>query len=175
MLDERLETASEAPARVSCVSDDRTALYRHFDAAGRLLYVGISLCALTRLGGHRAASHWFPEIATVTIEWHPTREAATLAESAAITQERPAYNLAGTSWASHWRVQQSAENLTRQIVSFRPAYTLEQAGKLLECGLIRFRRILEENGIRPRLAASREYVTGWDMIELLERLGDRAR
>ena len=165
--------ATESPERVSCVSEDRTALYRHFDSEGRLLYVGISMCALTRLSGHRGASHWFPDIATITIAWFPTRDAAIEAEGIAIRDERPMYNLAGIGWASHWRVQQSADNLTQQVVSFRPAYKLHEAGKLLDCGPTRFRRVLEENGIRPRIADNREYLTGWDVIELLDRLGER--
>src|SRR5438067_656371 len=38
-----------------------TQLYRHFDADGTLLYVGISLSALQRLRGHRAAE-WIDRI-----------------------------------------------------------------------------------------------------------------
>lgn len=71
-----------------------TALYRHFDSAGALLYVGISLNALLRLSQHKTAP-WFREIARVEIEWHDTREAAISAESAAIRDEGPRWNKAG--------------------------------------------------------------------------------
>jgi hypothetical protein len=57
----------------------RTALYRHFDADGRLLYVGISM----------------QDIATVRIEWFYSRKEALQAELRAITTENPAHNLAG--------------------------------------------------------------------------------
>jgi hypothetical protein len=46
-----------------------TALYRHFNAAGDLLYVGISLSVINRLAGHMASSKWASDIATVKIEY----------------------------------------------------------------------------------------------------------
>lgn len=72
----------------------RTALYRHFDGAGELLYVGISLNAVSRLAQHRLEANWFDEIARIDIEWHPTREAAEAAERAAIKAEYPRHNIA---------------------------------------------------------------------------------
>lgn len=69
-----------------------TNLYRHRDEAGRLLYVGISLNALTRLRQHQAGSGWFQKIARVDIETHPSRSAALAAENRAIRNEAPLYN-----------------------------------------------------------------------------------
>lgn len=71
----------------------RTALYRHFAADGRLLYVGISLSAIGRLAQHRETSHWYGEIARVDIEWHSDRNAAMKAEKNAIQNEHPPYNI----------------------------------------------------------------------------------
>lgn len=71
----------------------KTALYRHFDAVGQLLYVGISLSAVARLAGHKQTAHWFENIARVDIEWHPTREAALEAEVSAIQLEHPLHNV----------------------------------------------------------------------------------
>jgi len=42
-------------------------LYRHFDAQGNLLYVGISRNAAARLRGHKIAS-WYDDISSITIE-----------------------------------------------------------------------------------------------------------
>lgn len=67
-------------------------LYRHFDAAGRLLYVGISLNALQRLLEHDQAP-WFDEIVRVEISRYPTRLAALAAERQAIRGEGPAHNI----------------------------------------------------------------------------------
>lgn len=70
----------------------RTALYRHFDATGALLYVGISLNAVSRLAQHRMTSAWFDQIARIEIEWHPTRTVACNAERLAIQTENPLHN-----------------------------------------------------------------------------------
>ena len=70
----------------------KTALYRHFDKDGQLLYVGISLSHVARLSQHRDGSPWYEDIAHVTIEWHKTRVDAELAETTAIGREAPKYN-----------------------------------------------------------------------------------
>lgn len=54
-------------------------LYRHFDAGNQLLYVGISLSAVSRMQSHKALSHWSNSIAKVTIEKYETRSGAELA------------------------------------------------------------------------------------------------
>lgn len=71
----------------------KTALYRHFDAAGRLLYVGITNHTPRRLAQHSERSAWFTQSARVTIEWHPTREKALEAERLAVVSERPLHNV----------------------------------------------------------------------------------
>lgn len=71
--------------------DDRTELYRHYDAAGRLLYVGISLDATVRLQGHRVKS-WFDLVSFITIERFSTRTEALTAERDAILKEEPEFN-----------------------------------------------------------------------------------
>lgn len=70
----------------------QTDLYRHFDASGRLLYVGVSLSAIGRLRQHRRESHWSSEVATVMIEKFPTRADALRAERNAIIRENPKHN-----------------------------------------------------------------------------------
>lgn len=70
----------------------RTALYRHRDKNGTLLYVGISLSVAARLAQHASTSHWFAEVAQVDVEYFPTREAALSAERRAIHSEHPRCN-----------------------------------------------------------------------------------
>ena len=77
------------------VRDAKTALYRHFDANDRLLYVGISLSPLDRLRQHRAASHWAKKITRVAVEWFECRPSAMAAELKAITTEMPLNNIDG--------------------------------------------------------------------------------
>jgi hypothetical protein len=74
---------------------DATQLYRHFNYSGELLYVGIASNSLARLDIHKKQSHWFNEIALVTLEHFPTRDAALAAEQAAISRENPRYNISG--------------------------------------------------------------------------------
>lgn len=68
-----------------------TALYRHFAADGRLLYVGITRSAAARLAQH-ANSEWDRQIARIEVETLPTRQEAEAAERAAIRAECPAFN-----------------------------------------------------------------------------------
>ena len=69
-----------------------TTLYRHFDLNGNLLYVGISLSALSRLHQHEQEAHWFNRIDVIQLEQFATRPEALAAEKDAIQIERPAYN-----------------------------------------------------------------------------------
>jgi hypothetical protein len=71
------------------------ALYRHFDANGVLLYVGIAVDPVQRLNGHRSGSRWYDQISRVDIERYPTREAALAAALAAIRNEKPLHNIVG--------------------------------------------------------------------------------
>lgn len=92
---------------------DSTDLYRHFSADGELLYVGISLSAVVRLAGHRNTSHWFRQIASVTVEKFATRQEAERAERLAIEREKPRHNLARVNVADSER-RKAAEREKRQ-------------------------------------------------------------
>lgn len=72
-----------------------TTLYRLFDAAGVLLYVGIGGNPGRRFEQHRGDKLWWGQVARVTLEHHPTREAALAAELDAIQIEHPRHNIAG--------------------------------------------------------------------------------
>lgn len=74
-------------------ADGRCSLYRHYDAFGRLLYVGISLSAVERLARHRVESHWVSHIARIEITAYGSRNDAVLAERRAIMRESPAHNI----------------------------------------------------------------------------------
>jgi excisionase family DNA binding protein len=68
-------------------------VYRFYAADGRLLYVGITSSASSRLAQHAGDKDWFPEVARATFEHHATREDALAAEREAIVAERPVHNL----------------------------------------------------------------------------------
>lgn len=71
----------------------RTALYRHFDATGKLLYIGISLSAVHRLKQHTIDKAWADDIASMTVEQYGSREEALEAERDAIIAEKPLWNV----------------------------------------------------------------------------------
>jgi len=76
-----------------------TDLYRFFDAKGGLLYVGISLSALTRWQNHRGDKTWWADVAETKVEHFPDRGSALIAESRAIAAENPRFNVLGNPGA----------------------------------------------------------------------------
>ncbi len=80
-------------ARVrSSSTTDRTALYRHYDADGVLLYVGITRDLEARFRSHSKHAAWVQYAATHTGEWFDSRAEAERAEAQAIRDELPVFN-----------------------------------------------------------------------------------
>ena len=79
--------ATQAPNR-------RCAIYRHYDAEGRLLYVGKSVQPLNRQQQHEVEAHWFHHIVKIEIEWFDFTADMDVAERHAIATESPIFNLA---------------------------------------------------------------------------------
>lgn len=73
--------------------DSRTALYRHFDAVGAVLYIGIATHPEKRAAQHRIESAWASKSHRVELEWFDTRREAMAAERAAIQAESPPFNV----------------------------------------------------------------------------------
>lgn len=72
-----------------------TALYRFYDKADSLLYVGVADDVVTRWSTHRRKASWWSEIARAEVTWQPSRSAALGAEKDAILTEGPAVNVLG--------------------------------------------------------------------------------
>lgn len=84
-------------AHLGVVPVDRpTAVYRFFDADDQLLYVGITHSLGTRFVAHERSSAWWPLQRSVKVVWRDTRTAALEEERAAIRDEKPLCNVAGT-------------------------------------------------------------------------------
>jgi hypothetical protein len=98
----------------------QTALYRHYDAEGRLLYVGISLSAVQRLAQH-ADKDWSADIRRVEIEMHPDRGTAEAAEKAAIKAENPVHNKLRPAAALKVRCQSGPSDEGREAVRWAVA------------------------------------------------------
>lgn len=67
-------------------------MYRHFDADGRVLYIGTARQPDTRTSRHRVASPWWSRVSRIEWERHASHQEARRAEIAAIEREQPIYN-----------------------------------------------------------------------------------
>jgi hypothetical protein len=67
-------------------------VYRCFNAAPALIYIGSAEKWLARLSGHRTRTPWWPEVADVKITRYPTIFEARAAERLAIEAENPVHN-----------------------------------------------------------------------------------
>ncbi len=72
-----------------------TTLYRAYDAAHNLLYVGISHRLMQRLCQHKTTGVWHCDCTTIKLEHFKTRSAALKAEAEAIKKENPLHNKQG--------------------------------------------------------------------------------
>lgn len=70
----------------------RTALYRLYDEAGVLLYIGISHQPDVRFEQHSKVKEWWPQVARHEVQWFDDRPAAAAAEADAIRSEDPEHN-----------------------------------------------------------------------------------
>jgi predicted GIY-YIG superfamily endonuclease len=76
--------------------DDRCAVYRLYDTAEKLLYIGASHNPKQRWRDHRKEKPWRERMASMTIQWYPDRATAESAEREAIAREDPEYNVRDT-------------------------------------------------------------------------------
>lgn len=70
----------------------KTALYRHFNADGVLLYVGVTDDLSRRTIEHKSGSHWFDDVVHTTTEYLSSRDHALACEGVAIRFEKPLHN-----------------------------------------------------------------------------------
>jgi len=155
----------------------KTALYRYFDADGKLLYVGISLSPTYRQSQHRDASPWYERIARMQVEWFESRRLAMDAERYAIQSELPECNIVHKRQVSaraaylEELAEESCAELTRKVTRFSPAYSIKDAAGVLGTS---------ESALRLALAAmeipyypsggSNVSITGWALIAYMEAL-----
>jgi hypothetical protein len=162
-------------------------LYRHYDDQGNLLYVGMSLNAINRLSQHKAASHWYCDIARVDIERHESKGAVLLAENEAILNENPMHNLKRPTVREVKQaekmvddfVEQSRETLIKRVVQFNPMYSPSDVASLIGISIQNVKSLIEDNKIGAivmRKCWNNRYnkeivhhrVTGWQLISFLE-------
>ena len=169
-----------------------TKLYRHFDKDGKLLYVGISLNAVARLAQHKNHSHWFNEIASVTIESFDSRNEALFAETRAVQNEKPIHNIHKVNIPPIRNVQEaidaSRRNLDERIVRFDIMYTPTMAAEKISISTRAMKFLIDNKKIGtitlpapPGLThhgnpyKEKTMITGWQLIEYLEHLMEKNR
>ncbi|MFD5570403.1 GIY-YIG nuclease family protein [Streptomyces cadmiisoli] len=88
-------TAEPSPA------PERTAVYRLYDEAEQLLYVGVAVDPPVRFRQHRRDKPWWSQVNLREVEWFDDREAALKVEAEAIVRELPRHNDIGVPWPHH--------------------------------------------------------------------------
>ena len=76
------------------ITGEPTALYRFYDTAGALLYVGVSRNLMARWTQHEAEKPWWGAVARKTVVMYGSRDEAEFAEGRAILAESPVHNKA---------------------------------------------------------------------------------
>lgn len=76
-------------------ADDPSSVYRIFNAADEVIYLGMSYTPEVRVRLHHHKD-WGSEIARWDADWHPNREAAKQAEERLIKELWPRYNVVHT-------------------------------------------------------------------------------
>lgn len=160
----------------------KTSLYRHYNSSDELLYVGISLSALQRLGQHAEHSAWFGSISRVTIEHYETRQLALDAEREAVIRERPLHNVHHKKSAEEARrnatkelmaTAQAKKDLTARITYLNPVYSLHAAADALSVSVRQVRQLVKDGSIGYFTMPTKtgklvEYISGWQLIEYIE-------
>jgi predicted GIY-YIG superfamily endonuclease len=77
---------------------ERTALYRFFDHADVLMYVGVTTSFGRRWTEHAKVKAWYPQVHHQTVTWFDSRQAALDAEAIAIREECPLHNISQSPW-----------------------------------------------------------------------------
>lgn len=102
----------------------KTWVYKHFDEAGVLLYVGISDYAFQRCMNHQVGSHWFDEVRRIDVLPFPSREEAMNEEGRLILALRPKHNHIAVVDGKLTRLG-AQEILRKEYLEKRPAMIAE--------------------------------------------------
>jgi hypothetical protein len=140
----------------------RAAVYRLYDAEGTLLYIGSAYNPKERAKKHRDKP-WWPQVSRQEDEWHPSREAAYVAETAAIEAAQPLGNKISGPGAVAAPAPKTAAALPLFVLAEIDAYFDQVAA---EPPAVRFRKLtqlmeaLEKELSARRQAILRELHTG---------------
>lgn len=94
----------------------RHILYRFFNTAGDLLYVGRTNSITTRFDDHARKQPWWGDVADCTTEFHPDLPSLIEAELTAIRTENPLYNKAGRITAAQPQKETTMPGIRAEFV-----------------------------------------------------------
>ena len=155
-----------------------TSLYRHYDSEGKLLYVGISLSAITRLAQHKDHSHWYDRISKVAIEKFETRELALIAERNAVVSEHPECNInlrkqkeSPKKFAATELIDESREIIYRNVCMY-PYYDINSAAKTLAMSRVVLSEMIKSGKIDHVIRGTKKhpkiFISGWQLLDFIE-------
>lgn len=144
-----------------------TTLYRLYDKADCLLYIGTSADAQTRWEQHAREKLWWSSVARAAVEWHPDRTTAMAAERAAIKAEAPLHNDKATpnEVVFPYRGNRSpspASRLRRAVVEHRTA--LDRLAVAVDRAAL--------SGLTAAEIAEQAELTEADVMRLAQRVDD---
>jgi hypothetical protein len=89
-------------------------VYRVYDTACELIYVGCTNDLFGRLAVHEEESWWAPQVAKVAAKVYPTAKSGLAAELKAIHTEHPRWNVKGRRWKTNrdWAQQHYVDYVT---------------------------------------------------------------
>ena len=102
------------------VKQVKTALYKHKNADGHIIYVGVAKNIGARSAQHLDNSEWQAEIASIDVKWYKNSLLAELMEIKLIKSLRPKYNRAHNNnrpfdYAFHQRIDSFLKNEEKSI------------------------------------------------------------
>lgn len=106
-------------------------VYRFYDEADQLLYVGISDNPPRRFREHTKHAEWWMDAVRIDLTHYATEQAARAAELKAIRTERPKYNLAGRIGERQLPLLNPRLAALRKRVTFTP----DELAEAMENGL----------------------------------------
>ena len=174
------------------MNDTETFLYRHFDAEGVLLYVGVSNRWERRLKQHGKTSEWFDQITQVKIEKFLTRQDALDAETTAIQVEKPKHNIQKVRTCAPSRamdiVLEQRDKLVYQITTLYPMYSVSEAAEVLMLGETYVKHLIETKQLGSVFVCNRTkiikgvekvypiyHITGFQLLEFIETLQETGK
>jgi hypothetical protein len=122
------------------LNEPRPQVYRVYDEAGRLIYIGASRAVEARFQVHEQQSWWHNLIGRIETVDYPTMQAAFAAEMVAIQEEQPAFNARHTT---------SGPVLTEDDVDVACRWLQQDPDRGFSVGAM-YDRIYEMRGVHPR-------------------------